>query len=146
MSSTDERMIRRLMQEWTNGVNNKDWAALKALYAPEIVLFDVVPPLAFTGADVRDGFVEWFDWYSSAINYEMSGPRVTVHGELAFCHSLDRVSGSLKNGEETDYWLRHTVCFRKADDSWLIVHQHASLPVRIPAGDLNSGEVVLATP
>ena len=53
---------------------------------------------------------------------------------LAFGHSLNRISGMLKNGKRSDYWLRWTTCFRKIDGSWLIVHHQASVPLDVESG------------
>jgi len=47
---------------------------------------------------------------------------------VAFCHSLNRISGKRTNGEESDVWVRATVCYRKIDGKWMIVHEHFSVP------------------
>ena len=55
---------------------------------------------------------------------------------MAFGHSLNRVSGTLKNGNRTDLWLRWTACFRKIDGGWLVTHDPALLGgPRIPEGE-----------
>jgi ketosteroid isomerase-like protein len=36
--------------------------------------------------------------------------------------------GTRTGGEKTDLWFRHTVCFRKVDGTWKIVHFHESVP------------------
>jgi ketosteroid isomerase-like protein len=47
---------------------------------------------------------------------------------VAFCHSLNRSSGTRTNGEETDVWVRATVCLRKIGDRWTVTHEHVSVP------------------
>ena len=47
---------------------------------------------------------------------------------MAFGHSLNRITGRRTSGEETDVWVRATVCFRKVDGRWLIAHEHVSVP------------------
>jgi len=49
--------------------------------------------------------------------------------DVAFGHSLNRVSGTLKNGNRTDFWLRWTACFRKIDGNWLVAHDQVSVPI-----------------
>src|SRR5256885_6347169 len=36
--------------------------------------------------------------------------------DMAFSHSLNRISGTMKGGQQTDLWLRWTVCYRKTED------------------------------
>ena len=49
--------------------------------------------------------------------------------DVAFGRSVNRRSGTLKNGDTTDFWLRWTMCWRKIDGNWLIVHDQVSVPV-----------------
>jgi ketosteroid isomerase-like protein len=42
------------------------------------------------------------------------------------------------NGHKTDYWERLTCCFQKINNTWLIVHEHVSLPA-----DLKEGKAVM---
>ena len=46
----------------------------------------------------------------------------------AFCHALSYVTGMRKDGEKTDYWVRVTTCFQKANGQWLVGHEHVSMP------------------
>jgi ketosteroid isomerase-like protein len=57
---------------------------------------------------------------------------------MAFTHSLNGISGTMKNGQKADRWLRWTACYRKTNGKWLIVHEQVSVPV-----DLRSGKAVL---
>jgi SnoaL-like domain len=57
---------------------------------------------------------------------------------VAVGHSLNRIGGRFKNGNKTDFWLRSTMCFQKINGTWLIVHDHASVPL-----DPASGEALL---
>jgi len=49
---------------------------------------------------------------------------------------LNRVGGTLRNGQKTGFRLRMTACWRKVDGQWLI--EHVSVPV-----DLEKGKPVL---
>jgi ketosteroid isomerase-like protein len=57
---------------------------------------------------------------------------------VAFSHSLNKVGGTMKNGQKSDRWLRWTACYRKTNGKWLIVHEHVSVPA-----DVRSGKAVL---
>ena len=57
-----------------------------------------------------------------------------MDGDVAFAHSLNRLSGTLKNGNRSGFWVRATYCFRKIDGNWLIVHHQASVPLDVESG------------
>jgi len=60
--------------------------------------------------------------------------RVTAGADVAFCHYLNRVSGTMTNGTSVDMWLRSTVCFRKTAGAWTITHEHTSVPFDAETG------------
>ena len=46
-------------------IRKKDIERLMSLYSPDIIYFDVVPPLQYTGAAaLRERFLQWFDGYA----------------------------------------------------------------------------------
>ena len=53
-------------------------------------------------------------------------------------NSLNRLSGTMKNGQKNDRWLRWTACYRKTNGKWLIVHEHVSVPA-----DVRNGKAML---
>ena len=110
-----------------------------SIYAPDIVSFDVEPPLQHVGAEAKGkNWIEAFAAFQRPLGYEIRGLTITLDGDVAFAHSLNRLSGTLKNGNRGGFWVRATVCFRKIDGSWLIAHDHASVPL-----DLESGRALL---
>ncbi len=101
-----------------------------ALYAPDVVSFDLGAPLRSAGAEAkRRAWREVFAMYQRPIRYEVRDLGITVGDDVAFGHSVNRISGVLKNGDKTDFWVRWTACFRKIERNWLIVHDHVSVPV-----------------
>jgi ketosteroid isomerase-like protein len=66
--------------------------------------------------------------YQRPLGYEIRDLTITLGDDVAFAHSLNRVSGKLKNGNRTDFWLRATTCFRRIDGNWLIAHDNISVP------------------
>ena len=135
----DEAAIKRVIEGGVNAVRNKDIGGVMSLYAPEVVSFDIVPPLRYVGADAfRNVWEEVFSSFQGPIGYEIHDLSITVGGDVAFTHSLNRISGTMNNGQKTDLWLRVTACFRKINGKWLIVHHQNSVPV-----DLAHGKAVL---
>lgn len=134
MASTSSA-VQPVLDAWSQSIRQKDIEALMALYSPNIVYFDVVPPLHLEGLDaVRRNFVRWFDMWNGPIGVEIREMRLYESGELAAAHMLHRTSGRLKVGREVDYWLRATVHCEKLASSWRISHEHVSLPIDFAHG------------
>ena len=136
----DEAEIKRVIEGGVEAVRARDIDGVMSIYAPEVVSFDIVPPLRYVGADAfRKVWEEVFFVYQGPIDYEIHDLSITVGDDVAFTHSLNRISGTLNNGQKTDLWLRWTACFRKINGKWLIVHHQNSVPV-----DLEHGKAVLS--
>ena len=134
MASTQSE-VRALLDSWSEAIRIKDIDQLMPLYAPDIVYFDVVPPLHYTGSDaIRRNFLRWFDAWQSAIGQEVRDLTIVASGDISVAHLLIRASGTLKNGREVGYWVRATVCCQRSDHRWLIAHEHISLPVDFESG------------
>jgi len=124
----DEAEIRRLVTEQRTAMRARDAELLLSRYAPDIVQFDLAPPLRHTGSEVHDaaGLQRWFD---GPIDYEVRDLAVTAGDDVAFCHSLNRLSATPRGESESFHlWLRATVCLRKVDGTWQITHEHTSTP------------------
>jgi ketosteroid isomerase-like protein len=107
----------------------KDIDRLMSHYSPDIVYYDVVPPLQFAGSDeVRRNFVRWFDEYDGPIGLETRELDIAVSGDVAFAHMLHLDTGTMKNGADRAIWVRSTVCCRRSGGEWLITHEHISVP------------------
>jgi uncharacterized protein (TIGR02246 family) len=146
MGNTLEDEVGALLDERVDACRAKDIDRLMALYSPDVVYFDVVPPLHFTGTDpVRRNFQRWFDEYEGPIGLTTVHQQVAVSGDVAFAHMMHHDTGPLdadsathEQVEDRSLWLRSTVCLRRAEHGWRITHEHISLPV-----DLRSMQAVL---
>ena len=128
-AATDEAHIRRLIDNWAEALRAKDINGLMAHYTPDILVFDLAPPLQYVGIDAyRKNFEEWFASFQGPIGYEIRGLSVTTGDDVAFSRSLNRISGTRTSGENTDVWVRATVGFRKVEGTWKVTHEHVSVP------------------
>lgn len=133
--ATDEADIRQRIDTWVEALHAMDLEGVMALYAPDIVSFDLVPPLRHVGAEAkRKNWVGAFAAYQRPLGYEMHDLTITVGDDAAFAHSLNRISGTLQNGQRGEVRLRWTACFRKIDGTWLIAHDQVSVPVDVASG------------
>jgi ketosteroid isomerase-like protein len=135
--SADETQIRFVLDEFVSALRVKNRDKILSLFSPEVVTFDVVPPLQYVGTEAYgESFRRMFEGYRGPIDFETRDLSIAVGANVAFSHSLVRTSGTLKSGEENDRWLRRTVCLRKIGAKWLIVHEHISLPVNLESGNV----------
>jgi len=135
----DEAAIQGLLDDCIRSLRDKNIEGVMSIYSQEVVSFDIVPPLRYIGADAfRKVWEEVFLVYQGPIDYEIHDLTITVGDDVAFTHSLNRISGTLSNGQKTDLWLRWTAGFRRINGTWLIVLNHNSVPV-----DLAHGKAVL---
>lgn len=134
MASTQSE-VRALFDSRSEAIRTKDIDRLMALYSPDIVYFDVVPPLRYAGsAALRDRFLHWFEGWASAIGMETRDLDILASGDVAAAHMLLRASGTRTNGREVGYWVRTSNGCRRSDHGWLITHEHVSLPVEFESG------------
>ena len=133
--ASDEAGIRQRFNTLVEAIRAMDLDGVKPIYAPDIVSFDIVPPLQHVGAEAKwNNWVKVFTTYQPPLGYEVRDLTITVGDDVAFGHSLARISGALKNGNRSDYWVRWTTCLRKVDGNWLIAHDQISVPVDFASG------------
>jgi uncharacterized protein (TIGR02246 family) len=134
-----EALIRQRVEDMVAALNAKDIDGVMSLFAPNLVSFDIVPPLRYVGAEgKRRAWQEAFAAYTGPFDYEVHDLNVTTDGELAFVHSLNHLKATLASGQITEMWLRWTACLRRIDGVWLVVHDHVSVPA-----DLEHGHAVV---
>jgi uncharacterized protein (TIGR02246 family) len=132
---SNEAQIRRLIDQWVTALRAKDIDGLMSNHAPDIVLFDLPPPLQYRGADAyRKNWEQWLPTLEGPIDYEIRELSVAAGDDVAFCHSLNRISATRTNGEATDVWVRATVGYRKIDGEWIVTHEHVSVPFYMETG------------
>jgi uncharacterized protein (TIGR02246 family) len=121
--------ICALVADWAGAVRSKDVDAAMRHYAADVIAFDLAPPLQYAGAEaLRTSLAAWFATFRGPVGYEVRDLAVTASDEVAFCRSLNRISGTRTDGEATDVWVRATIGLRKIDGAWKVTHEHASVP------------------
>ena len=126
----DDTSVRDRVASLAQAIRDKDIDQLMTHYAPDVVAYDIMPPLAvLSAADYRKKFEQWFASMRGPIDYEMDDLRISMSESHAFCHCVSHVRGTQTDGEKADYWVRVTTCFQKANGQWLVGHEHVSMPV-----------------
>ena len=127
MSSTADRAeIEALFQQLGRAHADRDADAIVEAYAPDAVIYDLAPPLGRRGMN-RDSVAVWLASWDGPIQIEARDADLTVDGDVAFASALNRMRGR-QSGEDRDLWYRTTICLRKTNGRWRIVHDHSSVP------------------
>jgi uncharacterized protein (TIGR02246 family) len=131
--------IRAVYDRWAKAFEARDIDGIMAVYANPVVAYDVVPPLQYKGKEAyRKDYMELLSQYDGPVHVEYRELTIMSSGDVGVIHALERFTGKLKNGQESDMWLRATSGLRKINGKWLIVHDHISVPV-----DLETGKAAL---
>lgn len=134
MASTESE-VRALLDRQAEAMRMKDIDRLMSLYSPDVVYYDVVPPLRYTGSTaLRGRFLQWFEGWNGPMGMETRDVNIVASGDMAVAYWLSRASGTLKNGHEAGSWVRATSCCQRSNGRWLITHEHISLPVDFASG------------
>jgi len=125
----DQSQIRMLIENRIKAVHAKDINAAMSNHAPDVLMFDVVNPLHYSGSDmVRARTKEWFALYDGPIGYKIRDLSITTGDDVAFCHYLYQVSGTRTDGVNVTMWVRATMCFQKIGGTWMVMHDHEPVP------------------
>lgn len=131
----DEAAIRRQVDKIVEGLRAKDLEKLRKLYAPDVVSFDIEPPLQHVGVAAK--LANWAPICTlfETVRYEVRDLTLTVGADVAFGYAFARLGGVLTDGTAVSgMWVRVTYGFRKTDDTWLIAHDQVSVPLDIASG------------
>jgi ketosteroid isomerase-like protein len=128
--TNDKAEIRGLLDETTRALHAKDAERLMSRLAPGARMFDLAPPLAVSDpATLRKGLVDWFATFDGPVGYTFHDMSITCEGDIAFGAGFAHIQGKRTTGEQqTDVWLRATICWRRENGRWTVAHQHMSVP------------------
>lgn len=128
--AADEAGVRQWISDFTKAFDARDHDAIMALYAPDVVAYDVAPPLQFAGKEAySQDWATFLGQFKGSLTMELKDEHIEVSGDLAIIEALEHISGTTSSGQPMDMWIRDTTALRKADGKWLDFHDHVSVPV-----------------
>ena len=136
-ANTNVAEIKALYNRWAKAFEARDIDGIMSVYAPgdSVVGYDIAPPLQYKGKDAyREDYIEFLDQYNGPIHVEYRDMRIVSSGDVGFLHALEKISGKLKSGQQSEFWLRATSGVEKIGGHWLIVHDHVSVPTDFETG------------
>lgn len=135
-----EPEILAILENIGEGVRAKKASQMAKDYAEDIIAFDVVDPLQYTGKEeVQARSEQWLSQFPGSVDFEMADINISVDGDVAFSSALDHVKGNTHDGNEVDMWWRATTGFKKIGGVWKIVHIHSSVPFNPETGKPSTG-------
>jgi len=139
--ANNEAEVRQLLDRWAKAFHAKDLNGIMSIYEPgqALVSYDIVPPLQYTGFEAyKKDYREFLDQFQGPIDVEYRDLNIIAGDTVAFSRGLERMTGTLKNGQKFDAWVRFTEGYRRTSGHWLAIHDHISVPV-----DLDTGKAAL---
>ena len=124
-ASAPEAEVRELLEAWTKAVRARDIEKVLAHHSADIVMFDVPPPEQWRGIKkYRESWELFFKYFPREGGvFDIEDMEIAVSGDLACGYGL------LRCGKPGDTFpVRLTVCLRRVDGAWTIVHEHHSVP------------------
>jgi ketosteroid isomerase-like protein len=124
-------MMRRTVEAW----QTMDPAKAAPLYAKDATLaFYDIAPLKFTGwTEYAQGAAQTFAGFSSlklTLNHDL---RTERRGDVAWATTTFRADIVNKDGSKVALDGRWTLIWERRGAEWLIVHEHGSVPLAVPA-------------
>jgi uncharacterized protein (TIGR02246 family) len=125
----DEQRIRTLIERWSKAVREENRAAIGENHDPDILMFDVPPPLVSRGLDAYMATWEtFFRAVEKPVAFNLSDVQVTCGSEVAFATAIGHCVDIAPSGKRQELTFRLTMGLRKIDGHWRITHEHHSLP------------------
>lgn len=127
--SADEAAVLQVVEDWADAVRRRDIAAILRHHAPDILMFDVPPPLQSRGLDAyRRTWDLFFAWAHEPAVFDIREVNVTAGSDVAFVAAAMRCAGREPDGTDIALDFRLTIGLRRIDGQWTIVHEHHSVP------------------
>jgi uncharacterized protein (TIGR02246 family) len=128
-SARDEAEIRQLVENWASAVRKRDLDEILRNHSPDMLMFDLPPPLQSKGIEAyRATWDLFFSWSRDPAVFDIKEMTITAGSDVAFVTALMRCAGTEPNGENIELDFRLTIGLRKINGQWTITHEHHSIP------------------
>lgn len=141
--TTAEQTIRKLLEDRARALTQGDAEGAVRALAPEVVLFDIAPPLQQRGPETTspDGVRQWLATFEGPIDMSVHQLHVVSDGDLAYARSFLRLIATKKGAKEQTLWMRATAVLTRTNGRWSIVHEHTSVPMLMDGSGLAAVEL-----
>lgn len=117
------------MRQWDNAVAKMDIDALTELCETDVNLFDVNSQVE--GKDAyRTLWEKYCPYFLGQVRVQRKDITIHADANLAFVHCQSKVDSAEPQTSLNLPWCRTTMCFKKQEGKWRLVHQHISLAMK----------------
>ena len=130
----------QILDAYAEAVYARDVEALLALYHPDVTVYDMWETWLYDGRDAWRGMVEgWFAGLGDErVQVTFQDIRSTVTPDLALVHAVVTYAGLSAGGEPLRAMNnRLTLTLTRAEERWVILHEHSSAPAQFETGKIN---------
>ena len=130
-TNTEEIRIKALLEAWADAVRRRDVPAIVAHHEPDMVMFDLPPPLQCKGIKAYEQTWDLlFRYLNPETAFDFQELAVTAGQDVAFAVAVMRCGpdSSSNSADKDGFLFRLTVGLRKVDGDWRIAHEHHSVP------------------
>ena len=134
MTNSDNTIetIETVLRTATAAVARGDIDGLIAMFhdVPETFVYDFTPPRRIDLTTLRENFTAMTAAAQGPVTCEVVEVATdALTDDIAWTAAILHVFASMKDGSELDITYRATDLWRKIDDRWAVIHEHASMPV-----------------
>jgi len=129
--NAEEIQIKVLLEAWADAVRRHDIPAILAHHEPDMVMFDLPPPLQCKGiAAYEQTWSLMFQYHKPGAAFDFQELAVTASPDVAFAVAIMRCGpdSSRNPADKHGFLFRLTVGLRKVSGGWRIAHEHHSVP------------------
>lgn len=125
-------IVKEMAESMTGQQSTKHWAK-------DALWFDI-PPFASRGVQpARNFFDKVFSGFESC-KIDLLETDAVVNGNIGMVCTVQKVNVKLKSGDAKSMIVRETDIFERRDNTWQLIHQHAS----VPSGGAWDGKITTA--
>jgi ketosteroid isomerase-like protein len=130
-ASSNEILIEALLEAWAAAVRRHDVIAILAHHEPDMVMYDVPPPLECRGIEAyEETWGLMFRYHTPGAAFDIEELHVTAGEDVAFAHAIMRCGpdSSCNPKDKDGFQFRLTVGLKRIDGEWRIAREHHSVP------------------
>jgi ketosteroid isomerase-like protein len=130
-AESEESRIRAQLEDWADAVRRHDLPAILAHHEPDMVMFDLPPPLQCKGiAAYEQTWGLLFQYHQPGTAFDFRELSIIASDEVAFAFAIlwCGPNSSPSAADQDGFPFRLSVGLRKTNGQWRIAHEHHSVP------------------
>lgn len=125
----EEAEVRKVVEEWARAVRRKDLPGILRNHSPDVLMFDVPPPLQSSGIEAYERtWNVFFAWSDEPVVFDVLEMNVTAGRDVAFVAAIARCAGSNRGVQHSELKFRLTIGLQRVGSDWVVLHEHHSIP------------------